>query len=688
MSEVETLRIRPPVGRLSSVIAVLCGLFTIGNVIDGLPVATVMVGTCGVMCTAVALFHRRCSTGSNVGWLVTATLIGIAGGCWDSGGPTRIDAGFLVLPPTLASIIGGRRAGVAAMFASAATYLVMMGLVAYGIEPVRRVPPERELFHDSMVALGLVVSGWLTTGYFVRAGERTLALAARERASALRSQLELQAVLRGVDVAVAEVDRSGRLLGPASGSFTAWFGEATPGLPLWERLRSRSTELGGFAEAVWPEVEAGWMPSELVFAQLPDRFQIGARVLDVRFRPVGDGEGDRHLFLATDVSASERVVELESEQQELLDVFLNLSEHPQTAGLFLAEASEQVGQLVRESMEPADQLRTLHTIKGSCNLMGLQSFARLAHRFEGRVQGGAALSAADRSEIEQAWTHVRHRLEPLMQGVRRDTLVLSRAALERLTRLARTAGASEDLLFALEGCTWEPVAPQLEHLAMHARGLARRLGKPGTVVEVSVDPHLTVPPRAGWSRFWSASVHAINNALDHGIETAEERRAAGKSGHGRVRLEAWREGAHITVVFEDDGRGIDWETLRARALERGLPASTTQDLVEAMFETGLSSRSVPSEISGRGVGAGALRLACEDLGGTLRVRSTPGEGTRFELSITLRAPMEPPEGPARGASTVYLRRQDDPRHQDDATPRSSEAQGGSGPSSMRSSSRR
>ncbi|UOQ76912.1 chemotaxis protein CheA [Hymenobacter sp. 5516J-16] len=136
-----------------------------------------------------------------------------------------------------------------------------------------------------------------------------------------------------------------------------------------------------------------------------------------------------------------------------------------------------------------------------------------------------------------------------------------------------------------------------------------------------------------------ALLHLVRNAIGHGLETPEEREAAGKSAQGHLTLSAQTERDDVLIQVRDDGRGINVESVRRKAIERGLvPAATAANLDDDavrdfLFEPGFSMAQEVTEISGRGVGLDVVKLAIDSLGGQLRVDSVLGEGTTFTLVL-------------------------------------------------------
>ncbi len=136
-----------------------------------------------------------------------------------------------------------------------------------------------------------------------------------------------------------------------------------------------------------------------------------------------------------------------------------------------------------------------------------------------------------------------------------------------------------------------------------------------------------------------ALVQMIRNAVAHGIETPEERLAAGKPAAGRIDLQVIREGRQIRLRCQDDGAGLDLEALRRTALAKGVPNAATLDeqgLIDRLLRGGLSTARQVNTLAGRGVGMDLVRDTAERLGGQLSLRSTRGQGTTLELRVPLR----------------------------------------------------
>ena len=183
-----------------------------------------------------------------------------------------------------------------------------------------------------------------------------------------------------------------------------------------------------------------------------------------------------------------------------------------------------------------------------------------------------------------------------------------------------------------------PLADGIRGFPRLVRDVARTLGKN---VRFEVRGEQTGVDRDILDKLEAPLSHLIRNALDHGIELPADREAAGKPPAGTIRLEARHRAGMLQITLTDDGRGIDVEQLRTKALARGLVARQVADqlteleLLEFLFLPGFSTKDQVTEISGRGVGLDVVQSLVKSVGGSVRVATQPGRQTTFTLQLPI-----------------------------------------------------
>jgi chemotaxis protein histidine kinase CheA/CheY-like chemotaxis protein len=303
---------------------------------------------------------------------------------------------------------------------------------------------------------------------------------------------------------------------------------------------------------------------------------------------------------------------------------------PSGAGTAAAAPAAQVaGQTLRIEFEKVDHL---------LNLVGEVVLAR------GRLNSASEVQSSILHEVGA----VRKRLAGL-RGLNGSGVALN-DELERLERVLReTFGEVEMGLGGLQLAVGQlrdtvmklrmvPIARLFTKYQRTVRELGQKLGKQITVdlsgAETELDKVLV-------ERLEDPLLHLVRNAADHGIEPPAERERAGKPAHGRVVLSASQSGGQIVVSIQDDGRGLDPEKLKKKALEKGLITAEEAAAMEAeqayqlIFRAGFSTAEQISDVSGRGVGMDVVREAITRLKGEVRIRSEVGKGTTLELSLPL-----------------------------------------------------
>ncbi|MBB6341030.1 two-component system chemotaxis sensor kinase CheA [Pseudomonas fluvialis] len=266
-----------------------------------------------------------------------------------------------------------------------------------------------------------------------------------------------------------------------------------------------------------------------------------------------------------------------------------------------------------------------------------------------RAAATPAASGDKASAASEAETTVRvdtARLDEIMNMV--GELVLVR---NRLVRLGLNSGdeamskavsnldvVTADLQTAVMKTRMQPIKKVFGRFPRLVRDLARNLKKEINLElvgeETDLDKNLV-------EALADPLVHLVRNAVDHGVETPEEREAAGKPRAGKVVLSAEQEGDHILLSISDDGKGMDADVLRAKAVEKGLLDKDAADRLNELecynliFAPGFSTKTEISDVSGRGVGMDVVKTKISQLNGTVNVYSVKGQGSKIIIKVPL-----------------------------------------------------
>jgi chemotaxis protein histidine kinase CheA len=353
---------------------------------------------------------------------------------------------------------------------------------------------------------------------------------------------------------------------------------------------------------------------------------------DLAYKPLAAGApSSRTLVVITDVTAILARERAEEQQKELVTIVERFHRDRTSVRHFFEEAEGIVATLCQHQDDPTTTARLLHTLKGTCAMFGLPGVARLCHGLEEDLADGTGLlDRAAREQLATRWQEVEDRFSIILadKGGKRFEVDEDRHA--RVVAAVAASAPRERVEHLLKLCRYEPVVHRLEHLAEQTSRLAERMQKQPLRVIIEANDLLLGP--GVLSEVWNTSIHILRNAVDHGIETREERLERGKPAAAEIMLVARLSGGVFELEFQDRGRGIDWDLLRAHAVRLGLPAATDQDLTNVLFRDGFSTKDVVTEISGRGLGMSAVKTACEQSGGRIQVSSERDRGTTVRLS--------------------------------------------------------
>ncbi|MDP9149927.1 MAG: Hpt domain-containing protein [Myxococcota bacterium] len=465
-------------------------------------------------------------------------------------------------------------------------------------------------FFDNVIGLEKIVQA------------RTAELDARNR--------DLRRVLDNVAQGFVTIDRAGTPSAERSRVFDEWFPPSpAPGVTLFDVFEQASPPFGQWSRAAWDEVTAGVMPLALTLEQMPRDLVLGDEQYRVAYVPIGEGETpESFLVVVTNVTMEQRRLRAERDGREALHLFERLLSDRTAVNDFFDDGARLVEAIAsgRTNDQPTLK-RMVHTLKGNSAVFGLHSLADACHELEAHLAERGTLSVTEAAKIVQKWKALTASMETLL-GEKRRVLEVDEAEHAAVELAIRRGASSAALLRMVHALKLDPTQRRMEHFGDQARRIATGLGKSLDVVVEASDLRVD---RKHWGSFWSAFIHGVRNAVDHGIESPEERSALGKPALGRISLRSYVRADRFVIELEDDGRGVDWVAVAARAAARGLPVGTEAELRSALFSDGVSTAAQVTEISGRGLGMGAVQTATEALGGLLELSTAPRQGTTLRM---------------------------------------------------------
>jgi len=448
---------------------------------------------------------------------------------------------------------------------------------------------------------------------------------------------DMRLVLDNVDQGLLTIDRDGVLSSERSAAVDRWFGPTKPGDRFVDLLARLDARTSANFEIMWGEVIDGFLPLEVNVAQLPKHATRDEQELELSYTPLLDDEKalSKMLIVISDVTARRAAERSEAEQREVACIFEHMTRDKSGLLEFLLDAETQVRILTGAVRAPlVETKRRIHTLKGNSAIYGMQRLSVLCHDIESRMEeNDSDLSPDDQATLAKAWTSMSQRLSAFVGDTKQ--VVIDDDEYSAVLKALFDGTPRTDLARMVGDWRMERASDRLARFGASAKELALRLDKGD--IEIDVQRSLLRLPREPWAPFWAAFTHVVRNAVDHGLESAAERVAAGKLTPPGLRLSATQRGSDVTIEVTDNGRGVDWARVAERAKRLEMPFATRDDLVTALFTDGVSTRDEVTQLSGRGVGLAVAKEACERMGGFVSVESEPNKGTTFAFHVPLRA---------------------------------------------------
>lgn len=396
---------------------------------------------------------------------------------------------------------------------------------------------------------------------------------------------------------------------------------------------------------------------------LPKEIALNHRILELSYRWIAVSEtnpSDKIMAILTDVTTEKELEAQLKADEERNQTLLKIASDRDGFLEFLRDLDRLFQELrghLAMSPEKIDAnvlFRSFHTIKGGTASYALHKAANEAHRIESQLEdirsGSKTLTQKGIEQFQEATIHLKKILDDSLKefsqliperGQQRDEKVyrVSSSKLKQIQdMLLEKIGATH--LQQIKVCTEElrkqPIAPVFKKYATAAENLAENLGKAVRVElsgeDIEVD-HDKVAP------LFSNLIHLVRNSVDHGLESPDMRQMLNKPEEGLLKIGASQEGDDLMLMIQDDGGGIDPETIKQVALGKGIiteqwaESASSDALVELIFAPGFSTKEAVSEVSGRGVGMDAVKASIDELSGTLKVQTELDQGTTFTITV-------------------------------------------------------
>ncbi|HEB58201.1 MAG TPA: response regulator [Gammaproteobacteria bacterium] len=293
---------------------------------------------------------------------------------------------------------------------------------------------------------------------------------------------------------------------------------------------------------------------------------------------------------------------------------------------------EQQNNTFRYNLQELDD--TVTRLREQLRKFEIEAEAQIQHRFEETT--GRSYEDFDPLEFDR-FTMMQQLSRGMMESLNDlDSLrtILANLTRESETLLLQQSRVNTELQEGLMRTRMVPFSNQVPRLRRIARQTSQELGKNAELHIHGMDNELD---RSVLERVLAPLEHMLRNAIAHGIESPEQRREAGKKENGQINLHLDREGNDLVITLRDDGAGIDVDAIRATAIDRGLldpdASPDKNELLELIMESGFSTATEVTQISGRGVGMDVVSSEIKKLGGVLQIDTEKGKGTTFTVRL-------------------------------------------------------
>ncbi len=460
---------------------------------------------------------------------------------------------------------------------------------------------------------------------------------------------KLKALLDSLDQGFLIFDENGLCWEITSKACETVLETSPAGKKIWDVLKLPENEVRGFSRWL-TTLFSELLPFEDLSCLGPAQFPHSqGQQVKLDYYPIRNAENRIQgvVLVATDITSLIRAQEEAEKEKAHAGFILKMFKQKKSFLSFFEESQKLMSELNRVTLSPPSSwdrdvlFRILHTIKGGAASFSVRDVAHYAHELESVIQNWDQFNESKWDQfmenLQLCFTQLSHDVQNLLGKSPTHQIPVVEIAKPELVQILSIMGAWSKTRDWAEQLTahylTEPLTQSFESYDYLIQQTATSLNK-------KVKPLHFINPEFRWNfelyqSFASTLVHVFRNAVDHGLESPEERMAAGKSEQGEISIYAQRNQNEIEIRIADDGKGIPIEKIKARRSEKGLQNENLSDqqILMTVFEPQFSTRTEVTDISGRGVGLDAVKTELEKMGGSVQIESIINRGTTFIFKL-------------------------------------------------------
>ncbi|HDR4737682.1 TPA: chemotaxis protein CheA [Bacillus cereus] len=330
-------------------------------------------------------------------------------------------------------------------------------------------------------------------------------------------------------------------------------------------------------------------------------------------------------------------MDTDQSEEELKQVVLHVSEIEKVE-VKQGHTSKEVVSEKLVTQEVVQEVIQAATHVESTKEVSKQSANATPAKSNAKTKNGKVENRSIRVQLEKIERLMNMFEESVIERGRIDELAQAIQNKELIEHLNRLGDISKDIQNVLLNMRMVPIETVFNRFPRMVRMLAKDLGKK---IDLQITGEDTEVDKIVIDEIGDPLVHLIRNAIDHGVETVEQRRDAGKNETGTIKLEAFHSGNHVVIQITDDGNGIHKGKVLEKAIKNGVVTEseanklTDREIFDLIFQPGFSTAEVVSDLSGRGVGLDVVKHTIHSLGGHLIIDSEEGKGSTFRIELPL-----------------------------------------------------